>query len=115
MELKLKRSALEERLSELNNALCGEKEPKAIRDYKKSIRNIKRLLNDCPEPPKKDYQVKTKFVFEGTFTVKAESKQQAREFVEKHCGLTIGRDIHSTLPSDEIDWTFDVHPKKIVR
>lgn len=115
MEVKLKRTALEERLAELENALYRAKEPCAIRDYKKAIRKVKRLLKDCPEPSKKDYQIKTKFIFEGTFTVKAESKQEARELVEKHCGLVIGGDIHTSLPSDEIDWNFSVHPHKIVR
>lgn len=115
MDVKLKRSALEERLSELENALYRAKEPSAINSYKKAIRNIKRLLKDCPEPPTKEYAIKTKFVFEGTFTVKAHDKKQAREFVEKHCGLVLGGDIHSSLPSDEIDWNFSVHPQKIVR
>lgn len=115
MEVKIKHSALEQRFADLQRIIDTSEEPEEIKACKKAIRNVKRLLKNSPEPPKKDYQVKTKFVFEGTFTVKAESKQQAREFVEKHCGLTIGRDIHSTLPSDEIDWTFDVHPKKIVR
>lgn len=115
MEVKLKRTALEERLADLENALYRAKEPCAIRDYKKAIRKVKRLLKDCPEPSKKDYQIKTKFIFEGTFTVKAESKQEARELVEKHCGLVIGGDIHTSLPSDEIDWNFSVHPQKIVR
>ena len=101
MEVKLKRSALEERLAELENALYKEKEPKAIQDYKKAIKNLKRLLKECPEPSKKDYKIKTKFVFEGTFTVKAESKQEARELVEKYCGMVIGGDIHYSLPSDE--------------
>lgn len=64
---------------------------------------------------KKEYTVKTKFVFEGEFYIKADSKEQAREFVEKHCGLVIGGDIHSTLPDDDVNWNFDVHPKKIVR
>ncbi|MFK2681093.1 hypothetical protein ACIXT9_02215 [Bacteroides fragilis] len=72
-------------------------------------------MKDSPEPAKKEYHVKTKFVFDGTFTVKAESKQQARELVEKHCGLVIGGDIHSTLPGDEIDWAFNVHPQKVIR
>lgn len=64
---------------------------------------------------KKEYTVKTKFVFEGEFYIKADSKEQAREFVEKHCGLVIGGDIHSTLPDDDVNWNFDVHPKKIVK
>ena len=65
---------------------------------------------------KKEYKIKTKFVFEGYFTVKAYDKSQAREYVEKHCGLLLGGDIHTTLPDEIItDWIFNVHPKKIIR
>jgi hypothetical protein len=64
---------------------------------------------------KKEYTVKTKFIFEGEFYVKVESREQALEFVGKHCGLVIGGDIHSTLPDEDVNWNFDVHPKKIVR
>jgi len=64
---------------------------------------------------KKEYTVKTKFVFEGEFYVKAASLEQAREYVGKHCGFVIGGNIHSTLPKDDVDWNFNVHPKKIVR
>lgn len=63
---------------------------------------------------KKIYTVPTKFVFKGTFRIKAESQEQAEEYVHKHCGLVIGGDIHSTLPEDEVDWEFGVHPEKIV-
>lgn len=59
-----------------------------------------------------NFKVKTKFIFNGDFIVVAENKEQAREFVEKHCGLVIGGDIHSTLPDDEVDWVFNVHPTK---
>ena len=31
---------------------------------------------------KKEYKVKTKFIFEGEFYITAESKQQAKEYVE---------------------------------
>ena len=61
---------------------------------------------------RKTFVVNTKFIFEGKFYVKADSKEQAREFVEKHCGLVIGRDTHSSLRDDMIDWEFDVHPEK---
>lgn len=115
MEVELKRSALEKRLADLQRIIDTSEELEEIKACKKAIRNVKRLLKNSPEPSKKDYQVKTKFVFEGTFTVKAESKQQARELVEKHCGLVIGGDIHSTLPGDEIYWAFNVHPQKVVR
>jgi hypothetical protein len=60
----------------------------------------------------KTYTVKTKFVFEGEFYIKAESKAQACEFVGKYCGLVIGKEIHTTLPYDIVDWKFDAHPKK---
>jgi hypothetical protein len=61
----------------------------------------------------KNYIVKTRFVFEGDFIIKTSTKDEAREYVEKHCGLILGRNIHSTLPDDIIDWNFSVHPKKL--
>jgi hypothetical protein len=63
----------------------------------------------------KKFKVKTKFVFLGHFEIVAETKQQAREMVEKHCGLVIGGNIHTSLP-DEVcpNWDFDVHPEKTV-
>lgn len=63
---------------------------------------------------KRFYNVPTKFVFSGTFRVKAESQKQAEEHVQKHCGLVLGGEIHSSLPDDEVDWGFDVHPEKII-
>ena len=62
----------------------------------------------------KTYKVKTQFIFSGHFNIQAKSKQQAKEFVLKHCGLVIGGDIHSSLPSDMVDWEFKVHPTKKV-
>jgi len=61
-----------------------------------------------------EYVVETEFVFKGKFIVKAENKQQAEEYVKKHCGLVIGGDIHSSLPDNEIDWDFNTHPEKNV-
>jgi len=63
----------------------------------------------------KEFEVKTRFIFEGVFKVKAETRQQAAEYVQKHCGLVIGGDIHSTLPDDDIDWDFNVHPEKEIK
>jgi predicted small metal-binding protein len=62
----------------------------------------------------KTYKIKTKFVFNGTFEVKAKSKDEAREMIKKHCGLVIGGDIHTTLPDDMVNWEFNVHPDKII-
>lgn len=64
---------------------------------------------------KKQYTVKTKFVFEGEFYITAESKEQAKEYVMKHCCLVLGGDIHTTLPEEICDWKFNVHSDKIVK
>jgi len=61
----------------------------------------------------KTFAVKTQFVFDGVFRVKAENKQQAIENIEKHCGAVIGN-IHSSLSGEYVDWEFDMHPKKVI-
>ena len=58
------------------------------------------------------YRVRTQYVFEGVFDVVAESKEDARQKVLQNCGLVMGGSIHSTLPDDEINWAFDIHPNK---
>lgn len=64
---------------------------------------------------KKVYTVPVKFVFEGQFFIKADSKEQAKEYADKHCGLVIGGDIHSSLPDEDVDWDFPVHPQKVIK
>lgn len=65
---------------------------------------------------KKTYIVKCKYIFEGEYFVKARDKKQAKEYVDKHCGLVIGGNLHTSLPDDEIDWKFNVHPtQKIIK
>ena len=61
---------------------------------------------------RKEFCVETQFVFSGKFYVKAENPEQAREYVQNHCGLVIGGDIHSTLPDEMVNWNFEVHPEK---
>ena len=61
---------------------------------------------------KKVYRVRTQYVFEGVFDVVAENKEDARQKVLQDCGLVMGGSIHSTLPDDEINWAFDIHPNK---
>lgn len=58
----------------------------------------------------KQYEVKTRFVFEGTFRVNAENRKEARENIEKHCGLVMGGSIHTTLNDEDVDWDFNTHP-----
>ena len=61
---------------------------------------------------KKVYRIRMRYIFEGVFEVVAESKEDARQKVLQNCGLVMGGSIHSTLPDDEINWTFDKHPNK---
>lgn len=64
---------------------------------------------------KKEFTVKAKFVFEGEFYIKAESKEQAKEYAINYCGLVLGGDIATTLPDDICNWDFNIHPQMIVR
>ena len=61
---------------------------------------------------KKVYRVRTQYTFEGVFDVVTESKEDARQKVLQNCGLVMGGNVHSTLPDDEINWAFDIHPNK---
>ena len=61
---------------------------------------------------KKIYRVKTQYIFTGVFEVLADSKENARLKVLQDCRLVMGGSIHSTLPNDEINWFFDIHPDK---
>jgi len=58
------------------------------------------------------YEVDTKFVFSGSFTVMADSAAQARELVENYCWMNCGK-IDSCLQDEDTDWNFDMHPDKI--
>ncbi len=61
------------------------------------------------------YRVLMQFVFNGYFEVKADSIADAKGNVLEHCGMVIGGDIHSTLPDEDIDWNFSVHPDKVIK
>ena len=61
---------------------------------------------------KRIYTVPVRYVFMGEFKIKASSKAQAEEYAEKHCGLVLGGDIHSSLPDEMVNWDFSVHPEK---
>lgn len=60
----------------------------------------------------KQYEIKTKFIFEGIFRVNAENREEARKNIEQDCGLVMGGNIHTTLNDEDIDWNFDTHPEK---
>lgn len=56
------------------------------------------------------YDVKVRYAFEGTYTVAAEDRDEAKRMVSKDCGLVLGGNIHTTLDDEEVDWNFGIHP-----
>lgn len=63
---------------------------------------------------KKIYCVPARYIFEGTFKVEAESSEEAKDKILKHCGMVMGSGLQTTLPDHEIDWVFCNHPYKQV-
>lgn len=57
----------------------------------------------------KRYKLNVRYVFSGVFEIDADSFEEAQIYFHQHCGCTIG-DVHSSLPDEEVDWEFDVHP-----
>lgn len=58
------------------------------------------------------YKAQVTFFFKGDFFIEAPSTILALEYVEKHCGMTMGRCIHSSLAWGDVDWDFPIHPEK---
>ena len=61
------------------------------------------------------YIVRTQYIFEGVFEVVVENREDARQKVIHDCGMVMGGNIHSTLPDDEVNWTFSSNPKVSTR
>jgi hypothetical protein len=57
------------------------------------------------------YKIPVIFEFTGAFSIEAPSLASAKQYALQHCGLTIGM-VHSTLPADQVDWSFSCHPTK---
>ncbi len=49
------------------------------------------------------YRVQMQYIFEGVFEVVAESREDARQKVVQDYGMVMGRNVHSTLPDEEIN------------
>ena len=47
---------------------------------------------------------KIEYLFEGTYTVAADDRNEAHTMVTRDCGLVLGGDIHTTLDDDEVNW-----------
>ena len=57
------------------------------------------------------YDVKVRYIFEGTYTVVAEDREEAESMVAEDRGLALGGNIHTTRDDDEVtDWKFGCHP-----
>ena len=57
------------------------------------------------------YNVQVRYIFEGTYTVAAEDREEAERMVSEDCGLVLGDNIHTTRDDDEVtDWNFGCHP-----
>lgn len=110
-EVKLKREAIERRIAELEGKKTDSQSSKEGAETRATIRRLKAQLKTYPRS--RSYKVKTKFVFEGTFEVKAGSRQMAIQIVRSQCGMNIGQ-IH-TCHADVVDWEFDCKPDKIVK
>ena len=61
---------------------------------------------------KRVYRVRMQYIFEGVFEVVAKSREDARQKVIQDCELVMGGNIHSTLPDEEVNWAFDIHPEE---
>jgi hypothetical protein len=59
------------------------------------------------------YKIPVVFEFAGAFSIEAPSLSAAKQYAQHHCGLTIGT-VRSTLPADQVDWSFPCHPTKKV-
>jgi len=63
---------------------------------------------------KKEFNIPVQFIFDGSFTVKAENAEEARRIVEEQCSICCGGvhvDIFKTQP-DTIEWNFTETPQK---
>jgi len=63
----------------------------------------------------KRYKIAVRFLFDGFFIVNAENDLNARQKVCDSCGLVLGGEIHTTLPDEEINWEFPIHPIMSIR
>lgn len=57
----------------------------------------------------KKYEVKAKYVFEGTWSIAAESVEDAIRNFKEGCSVS-NPSISSSLPYEDVDWDIDPHP-----
>ena len=57
----------------------------------------------------KDYKIRVRYSFEGTFSIEAENWPQAKAIAREHCGMVSGG-IHTNNDRHVKDWNFPTHP-----
>jgi len=67
------------------------------------------LKDSVGKEKKVKYEVQTKFVYSGTFTVEADSAPKAKELVQNYCWMDRGK-AYSNLMDDGTDWEFCMNP-----
>lgn len=60
------------------------------------------------------FDIKVRYVFEGTYTVSAYNSEEAKAKAERDCGLVMGGHIHTTLDEGEVEWEFPLHPETAI-
>jgi hypothetical protein len=60
-------------------------------------------------PNEETWAVQVEYTFKGVYNIKVATKEEARQIVEQHCGLTMG-DMQCTLPADRVTWHFAMIP-----
>ena len=60
------------------------------------------------------FDITVRYVFEGTYTVSANNREEAREKIRRDCGLVMGGHIHTTLDEEEVEWEFPLHPETCI-
>ena len=115
MEIKIKIEAVRQRIAELKSELNSCNDTKEKKRIRKTLRALKIKLTEMQGfiPKRRDYVVKTKFVFEGSFRVYATSKDEALKIVREDCGMRCG-EIYASVPN-VLDWDFDMTPTKIAK
>jgi len=61
------------------------------------------------------YHVKVRYFFDGVYTIKAETREEAVRMVKEDCGLVMGGGVHTSLNADTVNWSFPIHPEAIIR
>lgn len=60
------------------------------------------------------FDIIVRYVFEGTYTMSANSLDETKEKIRRGCGLVMGGHIHITLDEDEVEWGFPLHPETCI-